>query len=327
MLVGGVFPYPDPRRRLYARRAARGLITCRSWPGDGATPFDVVQLVMLRLLWLQRETHRAARGRHREAVNLLARASVETCIAGLYWLHSGDEVARMAGHNAKSLSRVLFYLADEDVLTAKVVDEVASTIAPSADLPTVRRMAEVVDTATGQSIAGDLYHRLYVPLSTLVPHATGWALLRHVKDDQIRQVPKRVWTTRAALHTVDGCMATLAVAMAKHLERSEARLSDYAGAHMSRTVTPLAAIGLRGLIGRWQWSRLPQACRSLMALRRYFATGAASADTYAVRKFRAQRALAEIFQVVDSRMPEEQRRVILEHFADVLAKPMDPPST
>jgi hypothetical protein len=39
---------------------------------------------MLRLLYLQREIHRAVRGRHREASIMLARASVETLLTGLW---------------------------------------------------------------------------------------------------------------------------------------------------------------------------------------------------------------------------------------------------
>ncbi|MHB8296933.1 MAG: hypothetical protein ACYDH5_20455 [Acidimicrobiales bacterium] len=65
-------PYPDPRRRLRVRKAARRLVTCSPWPGDDATAEDVAQLALLRALWLDRETHRAYRHRHSESAALLA---------------------------------------------------------------------------------------------------------------------------------------------------------------------------------------------------------------------------------------------------------------
>ena len=48
---------------------------------------------MLRLLWLQRQTRRAVRGRHREAAAMLARASVEMLFLGMYCLAVPEAVS------------------------------------------------------------------------------------------------------------------------------------------------------------------------------------------------------------------------------------------
>jgi hypothetical protein len=82
-----LLPRPDLIQRRRVRSAARNLVTCSPWPGEDATGTDAAQLAVLRLLWLQRQVRRAVRGRHREASVMLARASVETCILGLYCLH------------------------------------------------------------------------------------------------------------------------------------------------------------------------------------------------------------------------------------------------
>lgn len=75
-LVVSVLPCPDLASRYRMRREAYRLVTLRTWPGMTADSSEAAQLAMLRLLWLQRQTHRAVRGRHKEASAMLARASV-----------------------------------------------------------------------------------------------------------------------------------------------------------------------------------------------------------------------------------------------------------
>ena len=60
-LLRSLLPYPDLLRRRRMRKSARRLIVSALWPEDHATSLDIAQLALLRLLWLQRETHRAAR--------------------------------------------------------------------------------------------------------------------------------------------------------------------------------------------------------------------------------------------------------------------------
>ena len=106
-LLWGMLPYPDLPRRVRVRRAARGLVRCEPWPADDAvTGRDVAQLALVRLLYLQTQTRRSTRARHREASVLLARSSLEACILGLYCLHAQDPVpALRAANRSPSCSR------------------------------------------------------------------------------------------------------------------------------------------------------------------------------------------------------------------------------
>jgi hypothetical protein len=320
LLLRSVLPYLDPLCRRRIRRAARDLITCTRWPGDDATPEDIAQLALLRLLWLQRQTRKAGRGRHTEATALLTRACIETCIAGLYWLYGDDQATRMHGNNAKSFRRMMSYIADGDPISPGLVEKVAATFGTPTDLPNLLDMANVVAGKTRESFATDVYHRIYVPLSTLFPHPSGLALLRHVKsDDQLAETPMRVWTIRSALHTSDACMARLALAVAERKQSTGVPFVRYANAHMSRSITPVFLMTGRSMIRSVRWSKLPGAYRSLVALRRYYDTGHAARDPYPERKARTKDAFDEALQVLDSSVPEQQRDLVLDHFAEVLA--------
>lgn len=324
LLLRNALPYPDPLRRRRVRSAARELITCTPWPGDDATPEDIAQLALLRLLWLQSQTHRAARARQTEATCLLTRSAVETCLTGLYWRYGEDQVARMRGNNARSFHRLISYIADGDPITPGLVEDVAAAFGTPATLPSMRDMAEVVSAKTGEPFATDVYHRLYVPLSTLFPHATGFALLRHVRsNNQLDNEPTRVWSIRSATHTTDACVARLAHALAERTERSETQFAGYANAHMSRTVTPVAAMTTRAMIRSVRWSKLPVAYRSVMALRRYYDGPQAARDAYPERKARTKCTFDAALQVLDIDVPQEQRDLIIDHLADSLARQQD----
>jgi hypothetical protein len=320
-VLRAVVPYPDPLRRRRIRRAARSLISGGPWPGDGAQPLDIVELSLLRLLWLQRATHRAARWRSPDATALLARASIETCIAGLYWLYGDDKVDRMRGQNAKSFQRLLSFIADDDLITPRLISDVADTIGAPAELPTVRRMAEVVSEKTGQSFATDVYHRLYVPLSTFFSHPSAPALLRHVNSrDRRTDAPMHVWSPRTAAHTSDACLARLALAVAERTGRQEAPFMDYGNAHMRRSITPLAAMSGRAALTSVRWSKVVRAGRSLIALRRYYDSGEGARADYAARKARTTEAIREMLSVLDNGVPQQQRELVIEHFAELLAR-------
>jgi len=321
LLLRSVLPYPDPLRRRRMRQAARGLITCTRWPGDNATPEDIAQLALLRLLWLQRQTRRAGRWRQVEATALLARACIETCLAGLYWLYGDSQAERMGGNNAKSFRRLMSYIADGDPISPALVNEVAATFGTATDLPSLLDMANVVAAKTNESFATDVYHRLYIPLSTFFPHSSGPALLLHVKpDDHLDERPMRVWTVRSALHTSDACMARLALALAERKQSAGAPFVQYANAHMSRSITPVFVMTGRSMIRNVRLSKVPGAYRSLIALRRYYDTGQAARDAYPQRKARTKDALDEALQVLDNNVQKQQRDLILDHFAEVLTQ-------
>jgi hypothetical protein len=305
------------------RRAARALITTEPWPEDDATPHDITQLALLRLLWLQRLTHRAARWRQTEAVALLARASAETCLVGLYWLYGEDEPARMRGHNAKTFRRLFVPIANGNPITPDLIDRVAATVGSPAELPTLRTMAEVIAEKTGQGFAMDIYDRVFVPLSTLSAHTTGWALLRHVgSENKLEDTPMPVWTRQSALHAVDACTAGLALAIAARAGMPEASFVEYADAHMSHTTSPVAVMGAIAVIRGMHWSKLPQALREFSELRRYYDSGEAAQDPLPEREARTERALDELLRIV-SVDASPQRQLLLEHFAELTARLAD----
>lgn len=278
LLLRSTLPYHDPLRRRRIRQAARDLITCERWPGDDATPEDVAQLALLRLLWLQRQTRMAGRLRQTEATALLVRACIETCLAGLYWLYGDGQVERMGSNNAKSFRRLMSYIADGDPISPTLVNDVAATFGTAPDLPSLLDMAKVV------------------------------AIKR----------PARVWTVHSALHTADACMARLALALAEHRQMTGAPFVQYANAHMSRSITPVFVMAGRSMIRSVRWSKMPTAYRAVIALRRYYDTGQAN-DTYPERKARIKEILEEAAQIF-ANVPEQQRDLILDHFAETLTQ-------
>lgn len=124
----GVLPCPDLASRYQMRRAARKLITLPAWPGMNATSADTAQLAVLRLLWLQRQTRRAVRGRHREAAIMLARTCVETLLLGLYCLREPDAVTQMHAANIKALGDAFAYFEDLDVVPTAVIRQCAANL-------------------------------------------------------------------------------------------------------------------------------------------------------------------------------------------------------
>lgn len=325
ILVKYLLPYPDPMRRRRMRRAARALISCSPWPEDQARPADVAQLALLRLLRLQREAHRVAAFQNFESTTLLARAAVETCIAGLYWLYSDDAAGRLSGANAKAVRRMLEFMADNDPVTPAALDELVLMIGVPSAPPSLRDMAQAVTRKTSVPFATELYVRLYIPLSTLFAHPTGVAMLRHVgADRQLRDRPDRCWSKRAALHGTDVCTAQLALAIAEQAGMSSAPFLEYAKAHMERTAHPIMTMTSRRALRSIRLSRVPRAYRSLMTLRRSRMSGEYALDTSEQRKSFAKRALDEILQVLDADVGEQMRDQIIDKFAELLADSSTP---
>src|ERR1017187_9313584 len=126
--VLGVLPCPDPVSRHRMRRTADRLVTLRTWPDMAATSEQTAQLAMLRLLWLQRQTRRAVRGRHKEAAVMLARASVETLLLGLYCLRVPKAVAQLQAGNIKALGDTLAYVEEAGIVPEEVIRECAAAL-------------------------------------------------------------------------------------------------------------------------------------------------------------------------------------------------------
>jgi hypothetical protein len=78
---------------------------------------------MPRILWLQRQTRRAVRGRHSDAAAMLARASVEALLLGLYCLRVPKTITKLQADNLKSLVDGFTYLGELDLVPARVIQD------------------------------------------------------------------------------------------------------------------------------------------------------------------------------------------------------------
>jgi hypothetical protein len=319
LLFRNLVPYWDPGRRLRIRRAARALVSSRPWPGDQATAQDVAELVLLRLLWLQSQAHRAGQLRQAEATMLLSRAAVEACIAGLYWLQTPEAAIRLAGGNALALQRMLAYIFDDNPVDRELLD-VTTVLGDPKALPDLRAMANAVAMHTNDHSAAELYRRIYIPLSTFVPHPTGVALLRHVRArDKVSEAPASVWSIRAALHATDACVASLAIAIADRAGAPTTDFKPYAESHMSRTVAPVFAVATRTAFRTVHWSQLPVMFQSVRELRRYYHSGEAARDSYPERKAKTADALERALQALGGDVPDEFRKRLVDRAADTIA--------
>jgi hypothetical protein len=220
-VVASVLPCPDLAARCRMRRRAHRLVTLQSWPGMAADSCDAAQLAMLRLLWLQRQTHRAVLGRNREASTMLARASVEGLFLGLYCLRVPGAIAKLHADNLKALGDGLAYFEEADIVPAQVIRECVERIGrPSKKYLTVWDMVKAIDEANDNKAARGIYRRLYIPLSNYTVHANGGTLLRHVSSDgRLRRRPSRSWARRSPVRVADASTGLLAADLAKCARR------------------------------------------------------------------------------------------------------------
>ena len=244
-IIRGVLPLPDLVRRVRVRRAAKALVTLRTWPEDDATTgSDVAQLAMLRLLWLQRETRSLTRGRHREAAVLMSRSALETCILGLYCVFAEDPVSKLRASQLKSGLAAMSALLDGMVPRDLLKDAIAAIgTANKSITDNVWDMAVFIDGKLGEPGVSNLYGQVYAPISSYFSHANAGSLIRHVShDDTLRERPLNPWVRRSPVRVADACVGILAV----HLGRSEgkptARFTQYAEAHLRRILPPMATL-------------------------------------------------------------------------------------
>jgi hypothetical protein len=289
VIVRSVLPYTDARARRKVRAEARALVGCSPWRGKEANGNEIAQLALLRLLWLQHEAHSAARAGHSESVALLARSAIDTCVVGLYCLITPAAPAQLSDQNAHQFAAMLRYLPTSFVSERTRKRLVGKIGTPSRE-PSIWAMAEAVDKAAGDDTAVMLYRAYYAPLSTFFAHGGGLSLLRHVSpDDRITERPAPPWFHRSALHITDSTVALLASRISRAVGRDPASFERYYEAHRGRTITPVFAIGGRGLAHAIRWRDLPGSVRAMQDLRQYLGSGRAATDDPAVREatFRA----------------------------------------
>lgn len=268
-LVRQLLPYPDPWHRRRMRRRARALVTCSPWPEEAAGPSDIAKLALLRLLHLQREAHRSARAGGFEGTMLVARAAIEACISGLYWLDQPDAGIRLTNASAKSMKQLLSIMIELFGVPPAGLDDAARLIGEPDDLPKLLWMAKHVASKSGVSLTTLMYTQIYMPLSFISEHTTGIALQRHInRDGSLLDTPEQWWTRRRALHTVDLCTGYLALVLAGRAAKDTRDLSAYTEAHAKRILAPVLTVFLRYARRAIRVRELPKLAREVISLRR-----------------------------------------------------------
>jgi hypothetical protein len=264
LYLRGALPYPDLLRRARMRRRAGRLITCKQWPGDDATGMDAAQLALLRLLYLQQLTRTAVSERRAEDAALLARASIETAMVGLYCLHSGDAIADLSAASYRSSGRVGSYLFDAGLRSTEAVDGAVTALGELGPDLNVRDLALWLEREHELVQAATLYHLYYVPLSHLFSRAYAFALLRHVNPDgSLRRRPAFQWTRCSAARVADGCAGMLAANIADVSGARTEPFLRYATAHLDRALTPGFTFAVKGALRAGPLRAFPAALTAL----------------------------------------------------------------
>jgi hypothetical protein len=267
-LLRGVLPYPDLWRRWRVNRRAHKLITCRHWPGDDATGMDAAQLALLRLLWLQRLTRNSVTMRRDDDAVLLARAAIETCIVGLYCVHSGDAIAHLSAPSYGGAGPVP-YLINADLGSRAAIDSAVLALGEVGPDLNVRDLALWLEREHGLVLATGLYHRYYVPLSHLFAHAYAFSLMRHVHPDgTIHRRPAFPWIRRSAARMADGCAAVLAASIADKAGVPSGIFHRSATAHLDRLLTPALVFAVKGAFRSGPWRQFPRKLQSIIEAQR-----------------------------------------------------------
>lgn len=312
LIVIGLLPYPDVRRRWAIRRRARALICAEPWPGNDATPLELTQLALARSLWLQEEVHRAVRMRQREAAALLARVAVENTLVGLWCLYAKEPMDRLRGQNARAFGSLLKPLVGNDPQRQELVNLLQRVIGGSGRLRNPGVMAQLVKEKCGAEFGTNLYHRIYSPLSTFFAHSNGIALLRHVeKDGTISVRPSYPWSRRSAARIADGSVGILAAVVASRSNEPKQIFVDYMNAHLKRVLIPLISMVLSTRSGSIRWKRLPSALHDLIDGMRYYDSVEFKDAEWSAKYERVKRSLAPILDVyVVEELSEYQDEIV-----------------
>jgi hypothetical protein len=234
VVLRGVMPYADLVRRWRIRGAAKALVSRDPFPDDDdVSGRDIAELALLRVLWLQRQTRRAVRGRHREAAVLLSRSSMEAAILGIWCLRDPDAVPRLRAAQVKAASSGLIaFLEPTGIFPKALLEQALEALGPSKQGATVRGMAQDIDRATGGGIEAELYDRWYAPTSTYFVHANASSLSRQLGTKSRRKSrPAMPWARRSPVRVADACVGLVALALAEDGSVPSRRFIEYTTDH------------------------------------------------------------------------------------------------
>jgi hypothetical protein len=328
-VVASFLPCTDLASRYRMRREAYRLVTLRTWPGMAAKSGEAAQLAMLRLLWLQRQTHRAVRGRHKEASAMLARASVEGLLLGLYCLRVPGAIAKLHADNLKALGDGLAYLEEADIAPEQVIrDCVARLGSPSDKYLTAWGLVKAIDDANGNKAARSIYRRLYIPLSNYTVHANGGTLLRHVRrDGRLHRRPSRSLARRSPARVADAAAGFLAADLARRAGKPEKTLLAYADRHYSRTLMPMVVMAFSGMGSSLRPQRVWEIIKLIIDVYTYINNGRAMADSIEERVAYVRERFAQILNFEDDpEIPDDALEPFIDYVADKLANAARPGS-
>lgn len=255
----GALPCPDLIRRLRVRRAAKALVTCRSWPEDDATTgIHAAQLAMLRILWLQRETRRLTRGRHREAAVLMSRSALETSILGVYCLFAEDPVSGLKADNLRTGFEAIVELLGGMVPRDILKEAITKLGTPNRSIG-VRDMATHIDGKLRADGTSKLYNLVYAQASNYFVHANAGTLGRHIRpDNKLSGRPTNPWLRRSPVRLADGCVGLLAVHLARFESAPAELFFEYGQTHLSRVLPPLLSLAGKRMGKSAGWAPLVQ---------------------------------------------------------------------
>lgn len=225
----------DPLRRRRVRVAAKRLIPAKAWATENATADEIARVALLRVMFLQRETRRAARHAEGEAAAMLARASMEAAISGLFCAHVPGAEKLLGGLT-------------EGVDMAGMFDQAFAQIG-AGKLSTVTGMVDQIKANGGSAGIDSLHTNFYDQVSTLYVHSGPLGLIRHVhpKTEATRDRPYSAWSVRSAVHISDAMVGLLAATVAGEDHPDVTLFREYETAHFQVTWAPLAFIA-RGLM-------------------------------------------------------------------------------
>lgn len=317
----GMLPCPDLRARYRMRRAARKLVTLKTWPGDDATGAQAAQLAMLRLLWLQKQTRRAVRGRHRDAAVMLARACVETLFLGLYCQRESEAVNQLNASVIKGMGDALAYFEDTGIVPADIIRQCLARFGePSNKHVGPWDMVKLIDQVNGSKSARDIYRRLYVPLSNFTVHAGGGTLMRHIgRGDRLTARPSRAWNRRSSARVADALTGLMAAALAKDAGQPYDDLMAYSDRHNQRALMPVAFMGVANAKSSAKPGAIIKALWRAREMYDYLWHGAAAADPLEARIAYVARSFAEMLDIGNIDVPAGALDPFTDYVAEMLA--------
>jgi hypothetical protein len=293
-----LLPWPsglDLIRRRQVRGASWRIGRSVTTDGELDGP-DLARLALVRLLWLQRQTHRAVRTGNREAAIVLARTAMETAIAGLYCISVPEAATRYKAATGGSIKTLMADLISGlELLSPFELGESLTAAFGKGREPTVTEMSKQIADNDGPDTADGFNRLFYQPVSNMYVHAGAGSLSRHAdpRTNRVRRTPMRLWTSRSAANVADFAVALLAVELVQPGSGEAALFREYATAHASRVRRPHAYL-LRSIISDLSLHKFVQLAAILRRAHRTSAVDEAAVDAL----------FAEVVEVFDGVDPQ-----------------------